>query len=391
MFPLINGHNSNFLPHFLSMSSRNSYENLFLQHGISRHQLCMMPEIEFQKILQFILSHPNETLNNYNNPCDTQYRYISAKHAAEQEKKMRNSRREPLIASSSGIDPAYQPRQQTQYQPNEGYQDYSQYQQMDEETALQMAMMESMKDQSNFDHQNEDINTNYDNWYQNPQYNSEPNFNTYQHQDQTQYSNQDQTQYSNQYQNQDSCQYQDSNMSVNHFGGENQMHSSSSYSYVYKENPKNARVPMNEDQRLFDEQTMEYNKCCEEAFQKEMENNLSKHYEENQQQIEQEEYNRKVGEVVSKYYSLKPEPQNGTTVAIFMHNERLMRKFDPNDLGESVYAWVAGQTIDDPDDEKLFFDNFQLQVPGHGNLLPHQTLADQGIKGRVMMNIVTND
>ena len=120
-----------------------------------------------------------------------------------------------------------------------------------------------------------------------------------------------------------------------------------------------------------------------------MEENIQKHYEENQQQIEKEEIEQKIGEVVSKYYSLKPEPKTGTTIAVNLNNQRIMRKFDPNSKGEDIYAWVAGQTIDEEDDDdKLFMDNFELQVNGIGIVSHEKTLLEQGIKGRVMMNVI---
>lgn len=332
------------------MSSRNDYENLFLQHGISRSELCMMTDTEFQKTLQYFLSEPssNTTTNNYSN--SSQYRYISPKLYAQRESQMRRSRREPMIQRERGIDSPYQSSQPTQASYS-SYPDYSQYQQYDEDAALQAAIQSSLQEQQS-NNQLNDIpnNTNFNQNYvinEQPEYKDETN------------------------------DQKDTEIS------------SSTYSHVYKPNVKNERVPQTEDQRLFDEQTKEYHRCVEEAFQKEMEENLSKHYEQNQQQIEKEELDRRIGEVVSKYYSLKPEPKTGTTVAVNINNQRYIRKFDPNSKGEDVYAWAAGQTIDEEDEEeKLFLDNFELQIPGIGVLSHEKTLAEQGIKGRVMMNIV---
>ena len=327
------------------MISRNNYENLFMQHGISRQELCMMTDFQFKQMLQYFLNNPVVR----NNENETQYRFVSQKQYEENQRKMKHGNREPLIAHKSGMDSAYQTQQGNNYNQNNEYQYY------DEEAAFQQALYASMRDQYN-----QQDNNNYGDYYQ------EQNQNVI-HQD-----------------------YSEPNFAQNNNepNAESEMHPSSSYSYVYKENPTSQRIAQNDDQRVFDEQTMEYQKCCEEAFQKDMEKNLAEHYENNQQQIEREEKERKFGEVVSKYYSLKPEPPTGTTIAAFIHNERLMRKFDPNSLGQDVYTWVAGQTIDDPDDDKLFFDNFQLQIAGFGILNPEQTLAEQGIKGRVMVNVI---
>lgn len=351
------------------MHSRNDYENLFLQHGISRNELCMMTDAEFQKTLQYFLSNPdtNNQYNNYANNSSSQYRYISPKLYAQRESQMRRPRREPMIQTTGGWEPAYQPSHQSSYsyqreeptnQSNENsfeqqYPDYSQYQQIDEDEALQAAIQSSLQEH----------------------YQSIPSQEMEPEQEQENYPSEENNGF-NGYQEE---QEPDPEPEV----------PSSSYSHVFKQTKKNERIPQNEAQRLLDEQNRDYHKCVEEAFQREMEENLAKHYEENQQQIEKEEQEQRIGEVVSKYYSLKPEPAQGTTIAVMINGQRYIRKFDPNSKAEDVYAWAAGQTIDEEDeDEKLYFYNFELQAPGIGVISPDETLAEQGVKGRVMLNVV---
>ena len=339
------------------MYSRNDYENLFIQNGISRNELCMMPDAEFQKKLQYFLSNPNNTQQS-NYSSSSQYRYLSPKLYAQRESQMRRPRREPMIQTQGGWEPAYQPSNsstqsiQSSYHQSQDdntvYPDYSQYQQYDEDEALQAAIQSSLQDQNQY------------------------------MQNQAQNSCTDTNDYDDQYQ-QNSDVQQEPEPEV----------PSSTYSHVFNPTQRNERVPQNEHQRLFDEQNRKYRECLEEAAQREMEQNFANHYEENQKQIEREEQEQKIGEVVSKYYSLKPEPKVGTTVAVTLNNQRIIRKFDPNSKGEDVYAWVAGQTIDEEDEDKrLYFYNFELHIPGVGILSPEETLAEQGIKGRVMMNVV---
>lgn len=325
--------------HFLfnqpKMISRNDYENLFIQNGISRSELCMMTNAEFQKKLRYFLS--NSTTNQSNsNSVNSQYRYISPKLYAEREARMRRESREPSFNNERESEHV-----------NSNYPDYSQYQQYDEEAALQAAIQSSLQDQINQSATSQEEN--------------------FKNQNNESINKEDETEKQNQ-----------------------ETASSSTYSHVYKKSPSNERIAQTAEQRLFDEQTTEFQRMEEEAFKKEMEENISKHFEENEKEIEREEIERKIGEVVSKYYSLKPEPQTGVTVAVNMSNQRIIRKFDPNSKGEDVYAWVAIQTIDEEDDEdKLFFDNFELHVNGIGVVSPEKTLAEQGIKGRVMMNIIS--
>jgi hypothetical protein len=63
-----------------------------------------------------------------------------------------------------------------------------------------------------------------------------------------------------------------------------------------------------------------------------------------------------------------------------------MRKFDPRRSGADVYSWVAGQAIHN-DDGKLYFDDFEIVIPGRGVVDPEKTLEEQGLKGRVMIQI----
>lgn len=365
------------------MSSRNDYESLFLQHGISRNELCMMTDAEFQKTLQYFLDNPNsyQQTTDYSN-SGSQYRYISPKLYAQRESRMRRSRREPMIQTQGGWEPAYQPSNssyqnsydsyqapQSSYQSSQDsntvYPDYSQYQQYDEDAALQAAIQSSLQDHNQY-MQNQEQEIPADN-----------------------YNNEDYNQVYEQYLEMPPEAPREQEAEHDQELEPEPEYPSSSYSHVFKPTKKNERIPQNESQRLLDEQNRDYNRCVEEAFQREMEENLAKHYEENQQQIEREEQEQRLGEVVSKYYSLKPEPATGTTIAVMLNNQRYIRKFDPDSKGEDVYAWVAGQTIDEEDeDERLYFYNFELQAPGIGIISPDETLAEQGVRGRVMMNVV---
>jgi hypothetical protein len=156
---------------------------------------------------------------------------------------------------------------------------------------------------------------------------------------------------------------------------------SSSYSYVFHE-PRSPTGPLSEIQQ----QDLEYKAVCEAADQKDFDSRNQEWFSANETQIAEEESRGKEAEAIARYYGLPPEPSAGTTIAVVMDGQRKMRKFDPKRPAADVYSWVAGQTIN-ADDGKLFIGEFELAVPGKGVIDPELTLDEQGIGGRVMVQI----
>ena len=161
---------------------------------------------------------------------------------------------------------------------------------------------------------------------------------------------------------------------------------SSSYSYVFKPH-KEGPAPTTEAQQIVRDQDDEYRAACEEATRNEIHANSDLHFQENEAMIAEEEKNNKEGEVMRLYYQLPPEPAAGTTIATMLNGERLMRKFGLDEMAGDIYAWIAGENnlLDTPD--KLYVDNFELRLPGGVVIDPNQTLAQQGLKGRIMVQV----
>ncbi|KAH0787774.1 hypothetical protein GPJ56_008297 [Histomonas meleagridis] len=136
---------------------------------------------------------------------------------------------------------------------------------------------------------------------------------------------------------------------------------------------------------IIHDQNCEYRDACDQAFQTEMENNHNRHYEENEAIIREEEHNQREAEVIGRYYGLKPEPESGIAIAVNLFGQRIIRKFDPNELAKDIYSWVAGQTINE--EQKLYFDMFNLRLPNGQVLNPDMTIGEQGIRGRTMLQI----
>lgn len=119
------------------MSLRIFYENLFLRNGITRCELSNMPEIEFQRTLNYLLAYQPEELFK---PLliNTQYRYVSPKLLSHRNRCNRRSRREPMFSNQNDSEFAYAT-----------HQNYFQYQKCDEETAFQEAIKSSLQDKIN--------------------------------------------------------------------------------------------------------------------------------------------------------------------------------------------------------------------------------------------------
>jgi hypothetical protein len=142
-----------------------------------------------------------------------------------------------------------------------------------------------------------------------------------------------------------------------------------------------------EDNQIRDEQDQEYRMACDNAEQQTFDVRNQEIYTANETLIAEESQQEREGEVVGRYYSLPREPAAGTTVAVIVNGERCIRKFDPQRLAADVYSWVAGQTIH-CNDGKLYFDEFELAMAGKGVVDPEKTLEEQGMTGRIMLQIV---
>lgn len=160
---------------------------------------------------------------------------------------------------------------------------------------------------------------------------------------------------------------------------------SSSYSYVFK--PQQESAPMNESQQIVRDQDDEYRAACEQATRDEIHANSDLHFQENEALIAEDERNNKEAEVMRLYYQLPPEPATGTTIATILNGERIMRKFSPQEPAANVYAWIAGENNLSDTPDKLFVDNFELRLPGGVVIDPTQTLEEQALKGRIMVQV----
>lgn len=85
---------------------------------------------------------------------------------------------------------------------------------------------------------------------------------------------------------------------------------------------------------------------------------------------------------------LGPEPANGVQICIVMpSSKRIIRKFDPTHLCDELFTYVTGQ-------EEMFEDNdpipFSLLVL-NTVLEKGKTFSQAGIKGKTMVNVITNE
>lgn len=338
------------------MSIRAEYAPVLERYGFTDDEICEMSDAEFQKSVQYVLSQQKY----YSQPAATQYRYVSPKIYAQQQA----TRKAPLVANDSGFEPAYQPNSINNY-PSYEQQYYQGYEpDYDEEEAIRQAMMNSINDYEEY--QAKMTRENEEQYYQQNQVEQQDN-------------------YHNEYPEQsEDLPIQEEPEQPQQVQEEEQI-PQSSYSYSYVQ-PKNVGY-QTENQRILSDQDREYNEACEKAFSEEMNNRQDEYYEANNYLIQEEMKREREAAVLGKYYGLPEEPKQGVTIAVMMNGKRLIRKFNPDEYGIDVYAWVAGQTIDEEPDSRLYFDNFELGIGGGHIIDMNQTLQEQGVTGRVLINI----
>jgi hypothetical protein len=164
-------------------------------------------------------------------------------------------------------------------------------------------------------------------------------------------------------------------------------HSANSNSSISEQSPQAPVAPPYSDfHRLREEQDRDFRAACEEAQQQTFDARNQEIFNANEAIIAEENQQERDGEVIARYYSLPSEPTSGTTIAVVVNGERCVRKFNSHCPAADVYSWVAGQTIH-TDENKLYFDEFELVIPGRGVLDPERTLEEQGMTGRMMVHV----
>ncbi|OHT14600.1 hypothetical protein TRFO_15015 [Tritrichomonas foetus] len=148
---------------------------------------------------------------------------------------------------------------------------------------------------------------------------------------------------------------------------------------------------LSESQAIRNIQDLEFEQAQQEARMKEAEEAARLRREEEARLAEEAAKESRADEVRRLFAALPPEPAKGTTIAVTMPSgARSIRKFDPSAAGSTVYAWVAGQTIEFSEEERLFMDSFELQPMGQpmaGPLEKDKPLNEQGVSGRIMLAI----
>lgn len=100
------------------MCSRNDFEDLFLQRGYLRDEICSMPEDVFRRLLDSFLNEDNSN-SNPEIRTSSQYRYVSQRQAQENQRRYEE----------------YVQNMRSQYQNEE-----------DEDEAMRIAMMNSLNE-----------------------------------------------------------------------------------------------------------------------------------------------------------------------------------------------------------------------------------------------------
>ena len=87
---------------------------------------------------------------------------------------------------------------------------------------------------------------------------------------------------------------------------------------------------------------------------------------------------------------LPPPPDKGILLAFTLPNsKRITRKFNDNTMGKDLFTFISGE--DALFNEKNELLKFDIVLPVQGSLLKNQTLRDQNIENRMMLNVVLDD
>lgn len=144
-----------------------------------------------------------------------------------------------------------------------------------------------------------------------------------------------------------------------------------------------------DEQLLRYAQNAEYAEACAQANIEDVEEEGRKHYEVNAAIIEEEERHAREADVIGRYYRLTPEPTTGVTIAAIVKGERLTRRFGTTEQAINIYSWVAGENnmSAECDTDLLHFGEFELRRPAGAVINPDQTLEEQSLTGRVLLDI----
>jgi hypothetical protein len=154
------------------------------------------------------------------------------------------------------------------------------------------------------------------------------------------------------------------------------------YAHIPVEDPKTKQ-----DQELREHQNAEFEKAEDEA--REIEQKVAAETRIVEQQLADVQAMR--SSIRKRAEQIPPEKANGIAIAIcFPDQKRILRKFDPTQSAEDVWAFVANndQMFDGANRPMSFEIAFGT---GNSVLDKTRTLAEQGITGRTMMRVLVNE
>jgi hypothetical protein len=101
--------------------------------------------------------------------------------------------------------------------------------------------------------------------------------------------------------------------------------------------------------------------------------------------------NEKLAEFTRLVSALPPEPEAGTTIAVVMPDgKRIMRKFEPTEMGMSVYVWTASRIVNEGA-APTFPEALDIKMAIGPVLALERPLNEQGFTGRIQMVATLKD
>lgn len=143
---------------------------------------------------------------------------------------------------------------------------------------------------------------------------------------------------------------------------------------------------LTESQLVRNDQNREWEEAIRQEQEREREEQMKKEEEKHKEIAQEREEAGKEASFQRKWRQLPAEPATGTVIGMVMPDgSRIRRTFQPDILGEWLYVWVAGVTMDK--ETRLYPDEFDIMQPIGGVIDRKKPLDQQGISRRSQLHV----
>lgn len=152
------------------------------------------------------------------------------------------------------------------------------------------------------------------------------------------------------------------------------------------EKTKDVYRELTESQVVRNDQNREWEEAIRQEQEREREEQLKKEEEKRKEIVQEREAAGKEASFQRMWRQLPAEPATGTVIGMVMPDgSRIRRTFQPDILGEWLYVWVAGMTMEK--ETRLYPGDFDIMQPIGGVIDRKKPLDQQGISKRSQLHV----